>query len=301
VPELVGQLFGLAVVASAIRSFVPLYLAAVGGVFSERAGVVNVGIDGTMIFGAWFGAWGALRYGAPAGLALAVVAGMAVAAVHALATVTLRVDQLVSGVAINVLALGVPRYLSVVAYGQGAGSPAVPRLPALTVPRLGEMSPIVPLTVVLGVAAWLALNRTVPGLRLRSAGEDPLGAERLGVRVAAARYAGVVTSGAFAGLAGAYLSVELVGRYGEGMNQGRGFVALAALLLANRSVAGAVLSCLLFGWTEALTAHLRVGRIDNAFVQALPYVVTLVVLGLFLRRVRPPRAVGQAYEAGAPI
>jgi simple sugar transport system permease protein len=301
VPEIVGQLIGFAVIASAIRSFVPLFLATVGGVFNERSGVVNIGIDGIMIFGTWFGAWGALRYGAAAGLVIAVLAGLLVALIHAVATVTFRVDHIVSGVAINILALGVPRFLSIVAYGQGTQSPPVDQLPHFTLPKLGEMSPVVPLTLVLGVAAWYVLSRTVLGLRLRSAGENPRAAESLGVRVVAMRYAGVLISGAFAGLAGAYLSVELVGQYNEGMNQGRGFIALAALILGNWSIGGAALASLLFGWTEALTVFLRVSWIDNAFIQSLPYIVTLVVLALFFRRVRPPKAVGQAYEAGAPV
>ena len=161
--------------------------------------------------------------------------------------------------------------------------------------------PVVPLTLVLGVVAWYVLNRTVFGLRLRSSGENPRAAESLGVRVVAMRYAGVLISGAFAGLAGAYISIELVGQYNEGMNQGRGFIALAALILGNWSVVGAALASLLFGWTEALTVFLRVSWINNAFIQSLPYIVTLVVLALFFRRVRPPKAVGQAYEAGAPI
>ena len=300
-PEIVGQLIGFAVIASAIRSFVPLFLATVGGVFNERSGVVNIGIDGIMIFGTWFGAWGALRYGAAAGLVIAVLAGLLVALIHAVATVTFRVDHIVSGVAINILALGVPRFLSIVAYGQGTQSPPVDQLPHFTLPKLGEMSPVVPLTLVLGVAAWYVLSRTVLGLRLRSAGENPRAAESLGVRVVAMRYAGVLISGAFAGLAGAYLSVELVGQYNEGMNQGRGFIALAALILGNWSIGGAALASLLFGWTEALTVFLRVSWIDNAFIQSLPYIVTLVVLALFFRRVRPPKAVGQAYEAGAPV
>jgi general nucleoside transport system permease protein len=301
VPEIVGQLIGFAVIASAIRSFVPLFLATVGGVFNERSGVVNIGIDGIMIFGTWFGAWGALRYGAAAGLAIAVLAGLLVALIHAVATVTFRVDHIVSGVAINILAIGLPRFLSIVAYGQGTQSPPVDQLPHFTLPKLGEMSPVVPLTLVLGVAAWYVLSRTVLGLRLRSAGENPRAAESLGVRVVAMRYAGVLISGAFAGLAGAYLSVELVGQYNEGMNQGRGFIALAALILGNWSIGGAALASLLFGWTEALTVFLRVSWIDNAFIQSLPYIVTLVVLALFFRRVRPPKAVGQAYEAGAPV
>jgi general nucleoside transport system permease protein len=303
VPEIFGQLFGLAVIASLVRAFVPLFLATLGGLFNERSGIVNIGIDGMMIFGTWFGAWGSLRYGALAGLLIATLSGTLVALIHAVATVTFRVDQIVSGVAINILALGVPRFLSIVAFGEGqeTQSPAVPSLPKIDLPGLGEISPVVPLTIVLGVAAWWVLNRTVLGLRLRSAGENPRAAESLGVRVMNMRYVGVLVSGAFAGLAGGYLSVELVGQYTEGMNQGRGFIALAALILGNWSVIGVAFSCLLFGWTEALTVYLRVDWINNAFIASLPYIVTLVVLALFSRRVRPPKAVGQAYEAGSPV
>jgi ABC-type uncharacterized transport system permease subunit len=301
VPEIVGQLIGFAVIASAIRAFVPLFLATLGALFNERSGIVNIGLDGMMIFGTWFGAWGSLRWGPVVGFLVAILAGTLVALLHAVVTVTFRVDHIISGVAILILAVGVPRLLSVVAYGQGTQSPAVEQLPHFTLPRLGEMSPIVPLTLVLGVAAWFVLNRTVFGLRLRSAGENPRAAESLGVRVAAMRYAGVLLSGAFAGLAGAYISIELVGQYNEGMNQGRGFIALAALILGNWTVGGAALASLLFGWTEALTVFLRISWINNAFIQTLPYIVTLIVLALFFRRVRPPKAVGQAYEAGAPI
>jgi general nucleoside transport system permease protein len=301
VPDILVQLFGLATIASAIRAFVPLYLATLGGVFNERSGVVNIGIDGMMIFGTWFGAWGALQWGPEAGLLTAVAAGVAVAAIHAVATVTFRVDHIVSGVAINILAIGTPRFLSIAAYGQGTQSPQVPQLPKFEVPGLGEMSLMVPVTILLGVAAWFVLNRTVFGLRLRSAGENPRAAESLGVRVRGMRYGGVLISGAFAGLAGGYLSIELVGLYREGMNQGRGFIALAAVILGNWSPIGTAFACILFAWTEALTVFLRVDWINNAFIQSLPYIVTLVVLALFSRRVRPPKAVGQAYEAGSPV
>jgi general nucleoside transport system permease protein len=301
VPEIVGQLIGFAVIASTIRAFVPLFLATLGAVFNERSGIVNIGLDGMMIFGTWFGAWGSLRWGPVVGFLVAILAGTMVGLLHAIVTVTFRVDHIISGVAINILALGVPRFLSIIAFGQGTQSPAVEQLPHFTLPRLGEMSPIVPLTLVLGVVAWFVLNRTVFGLRLRSAGENPRAAESLGVRVMAMRYAGVLLSGAFAGLAGAYISIELVGQYNEGMNQGRGFIALAALILGNWTVGGAALASLLFGWTEALTVYLRVSWINNAFIQTLPYIVTLIVLAVSFRRVRPPKAVGQAYEAGAPI
>jgi general nucleoside transport system permease protein len=301
VPDILVQLFGLATIASALRAFVPLYLATLGGVFNERSGIVNIAIDGMMIFGTWFGAWGAYKWGPVVGLLLAVASGVAVAAIHAMATITFRVDHIVSGVAINILAIGIPGFLSIVAYGQRTQSPQVSQLPRIDVPGLGEVSPVVPLTVVLGFGAWFVLSRTVFGLRLRSSGENPRAAESLGVRVKGMRWAGVLISGGFAGLAGGYLSIELVGLYREGMNQGRGFIALAALILGNWSPIGAVFSCLLFAWTEALTVFLRVSWINNAFIQSLPYIVTLIVLALFFRRVRPPKAVGQAYEAGSPV
>jgi simple sugar transport system permease protein len=301
VPDILVQLFGVATIAATIRAFVPLYLATLGGVFNERSGIVNIGIDGMMIFGTWFGAWGAYKWGPVVGLLLAVASGVAVAALHAMATITFRVDHIVSGVAINILAIGIPGFLSIVAYGQRTQSPQVSQLPKIDVPGLGEISPVVPLTILLGVGAWFVLSRTVFGLRLRSAGENPRAAESLGVRVKGMRWAGVLISGGFAGLAGGYLSIELVGLYREGMNQGRGFIALAALILGNWSPIGAAFSCLLFAWTEALTVFLRVDWINNAFIQSLPYIATLVVLALFSRRVRPPKAVGQAYEAGSPV
>jgi general nucleoside transport system permease protein len=301
VPDILVQLFGVATIASALRAFVPLYLATLGGVFNERSGIVNIGIDGMMIFGTWFGAWGAYKWGPVVGLLLAVAAGVAAAAIHGMATITFRVDHIVSGVAINILAIGIPRFLSIVAYGQGTQSPQVSQLPKIDVPGLGDISPVVPVTILLGFGAWFVLSRTVFGLRLRSAGENPRAAESLGVRVKGMRWAGVLISGGFAGLAGGYLSIELVGLYREGMNQGRGFIALAALILGNWSPIGAVFSCLLFAWTEALTVFLRVDWINNAFIQSLPYIVTLIVLAVFFRRVRPPKAVGQAYEAGSPV
>jgi general nucleoside transport system permease protein len=299
--DLLYQLFGVLTLAALVRAFVPLFLATLGGVFNERSGVVNIGLDGIMVFGTWFGAWGALRWGALAGLAVAVLAGTVVALIHAVATVTFRVDQIVSGVAINIIALGLPRFLSILAYEQPTQSPNVPKLPLIDLPVLGGVSPLLPFTLVLGAIAWFVVNRTVFGLRLRSSGENPRAAETLGVRVYAMRYAGTLVSGALAGLAGAYISIELVGQYTENMNQGRGFIALAALILGNWSVVGVALSCLLFAWTQALTVYLELPFLPNEVIQALPYLTTLLVLAVFYRRVRPPKAVGQAYEAGAPV
>jgi simple sugar transport system permease protein len=298
--DFLGSIIGVAVIAATIRSFTPLFMATLGGLFNERSGIVNIGLDGIMVFGTWFGAWGAIKFGAVNGLLIAMVAGVAVAAIHAVATIRFHVDQIVSGVAINIIAIGLPRFLSILAFGQPTQSPAVPHLPRITLPLLGQISLLVVFALLLGVAAWFVINRTVFGLRLRSSGENPRAAESLGVRVHAMRYAGVLISGALAGLAGAYISVELVGQYTENMNQGRGFIALAALILGNWSVVGVALSCLLFGWTQALSTYINVPFLPDEFIQTLPYIVTLVVLALFYRRVRPPKAVGQAYESGAP-
>ena len=270
--------------------------------FNERSGIVNIGIDGMMIFGTWFGAWGALQWGPVAGLLTAVAAGVAVAAIHAMATITFRVDHIVSGVAINILAIGIPRFLSIVAYGQGTQSPQVAAAPQDRPPRPGR-------DVDRGPGDHPARGRrpgscsTGPSSACASARPartpGPPRASASGSRACAGPACS--SPAAFAGLAGGYLSIELVGLYREGMNQGRGFIALAALILGNWSPIGAAFACLLFAWTEALTVFLRVDWINNAFIQSLPYIATLVVLALFSRRVRPPKAVGQAYEAGSPV
>jgi general nucleoside transport system permease protein len=223
VPEILLQLFGFATIASAIRAFVPLYLATLGGVFNERSGVLNIGIDGMMIFGAWFGAWGGAALGA--GRRAAGSGGRRHPGGphprrghHHLPGRPHRLRCRHQHPGDRPAAVPDDRHLR-------PGNPVaqVDQLPKFSLPRLGAISLVVPLTLLLGVAAWYVLSRTVFGLRLRSAGENPRAAETLGVRVVVMRYAGVLISGAFAGLAGGYLSIELAGLYREVCSCLRGY------------------------------------------------------------------------------
>jgi simple sugar transport system permease protein len=283
--------------ASALRMAVPVLICALGALYSERSGVVNIGLEGMMITGAFWGAFGALYAGPLAGIAFAVAAGMLMALLHAFVTVTCRIDQIVSGVAINILAFGLARFFCFSLYGMATNSPAVSALPKHSIAGLPELSVFVPLAFALTFLAWFVLERTVFGLRLKSAGENPAAADSLGVNVAFYQYAGVIVGGALAGLAGAYLSVEHTGMYVEGMTQGKGFIALAAMIFGNWRPGGTLLASLIFGCSEALSIRGIPGLpVPYQFIKMLPYVVTLAVLAGAGPKSRPPAAVGLPYS-----
>lgn len=296
--------------ASAIRMSIPLLLTANGAIFSERSGVVNIGLEGMMIVGSFWGALGSLYYGPAWGIILGIAAGMTLALIHALASITFRVDQIVSGVALNILAYGFTRFLSILFFKMATTSPHVPKLPALDLampeglkwlePLTTRVSPVVILALLLVPASWYLINRTTFGLRLRSVGENPLAADTLGINVTGMRYAGVLISGAFAGMAGAYLSVEHTGMYIEGMTQGKGFIALAAMIFGNWSPLGVLGSAALFGFAEALSFRVvREGiAIPYQFIKMIPYLLTVAVLAGVVRKAQPPAAVGVPYERG---
>lgn len=283
--------------ASALRMAAPVLICALGALYSERSGVVNIGLEGMMITGAFWGAFGALYGGPSAGVAIAIAAGMLMALLHAYVTVTCRVDQIVSGVAINILAFGLARFFCFSMYGMATNSPAVGSLPKHTIAGLPELSVFVPLAVVLALLTWFVLERTVFGLRLKSAGENPAAADSLGVDVTFYRYAGVAIGGALAGLAGVYLSVEHTGMYVEGMTQGKGFIALAAMIFGNWRPGGTLAASLLFGCSEALSIRGIPGLpVPYQFIKMLPYVLTLAVLAGAGPRSRPPASVGLPYS-----
>ena len=283
--------------ASALRLFVPVLLCALGALYSERSGVVNIGLEGMMLTGAFWGAFGALHGGPAAGVAMAVAAGILMALLHAVVTISCRIDQIVSGVAINILAYGLARFFSFSLYGTASTSPPVASFSKHSIAGLPELSFFVPLCFVLVFLSWFFLERTVFGLRLKSCGENPAAADSLGINVTACRYAGVLISGALAGLAGAYLSVEHTGMYVEGMTQGKGFIALAAMIIGNWKPGGALAASLLFGLSEALSIRGIPGLpIPYQFVKMLPYLLTLAVLSGAGRRTRPPAAVGLPYS-----
>ncbi len=317
--EIIGSLFSVALLASAIRVTMPILLAALGAVYSERGGVVNIGLEGMMIMGTFFGAVGNYVFAerfptlaaavpdlAPlAGVLAAMAAGLLFALIHALVTVTFRVDQIISGVALNLLAVGLARFLNILFFHVATQSPGVRGFTPIDIPGLKEIPALVPIvtgispmilaTLVLVIGSQWVLLRTRFGLRLRAVGEYPLAADTLGIHVYRMRYAGVLLSGALAGMAGAYLSIEQAHLYFEGMTQGRGFIALAAMIFGNWWPIGALGASALFGYFDALS--LRVVRlpVPYQFISALPYIVSILVLAGFVRRARPPAADGVPY------
>jgi general nucleoside transport system permease protein len=299
-------------IAIGLRYFTIIYLTGLGGLFSERSGIVNIGLEGLMITGTVMGAWGTFEWGPVAGLLIGAGAGLAFSLVHALATVTFRVDHIVSGVVINVVAVGLARFLSTTFFGQATQSePSLPHFDKFDVPLLSalpwgldrafeDMSPIVPLAFLVTIPVVFVLNRTRFGLRLMSAGENPEATRTLGVRVAPLRYTGVAISGTLAGFAGAFLAIEVNELYQEGQTQGLGFIALAALILGNWKPIPLMMGALLFGFAQAIPLRLGdaplITLLPEQFIRMIPYVVTIIAIAGFVGRVQPPAAAGKAYE-----
>jgi general nucleoside transport system permease protein len=305
-----------AAIAIGLNYFTILFLTGLGGLFSERSGIVNIGLEGLMIVGTIMGVWGSFRFGPVAGLLIGSTSGLAFSLVHALATVTFGVDQIVSGVVINIVAVGLARFLSQLFFGQATQSDTdVPALHHLDIPiasslPLGigrafqDMSPLVLVALALVLPAFFVLRRTRFGLRLRACGENPEAARTLGVRVHAYRYAGVAISGALAGLSGAFLSIEVNGVFTEGQTQGLGFIALAALILANWEPWRLLVASMLFGFAEAIPLRLAdapvISVLPEQFIRMIPYALTIVAIAGFVGRVEPPEAAGRAYSGSAP-
>ena len=281
----------LALLFSAIRLATPLLLAALGGLFSERSGVINIGLEGLMLSGAFTAAVMTHYSGNPwVGLLAAILAGIGVALIHAVACIRYRADQVVSGTAINILFLGVPALLSGAMFASTGATPQVPK------EQLLPLAPIV-LAFALVPVTWWVLNRTPFGLRLRAVGENPEAADTAGVNVARIRYAGVLLSGALAAIGGAYLSIGQSSLFTRNMTAGRGFIALAALIFGKWRPVQTMLACLLFGFAEALSIQMQgVSQIPVQFIQIVPYVLTIVVLAGFIGHSRAPRALGVPYQ-----
>ncbi|HYH90453.1 MAG TPA: ABC transporter permease [Solirubrobacteraceae bacterium] len=296
-----------ALLAAALRYATPLIFAALGGVTSERAGVVNIGLEGMMLTGAFFGAWGAdLTSSWIGGIAIGLAAGAALGLVHAIFAVSLRADQIVSGTAINFLAIGITGFLFVKQYGtQGTPNdlPAIPNvhLPIGWIPFVGEALEDLNLLIWVGLIAAAVLSlflfRTRGGLRLRSVGENPLAADTAGISPIRVRYLAVIASGAFAALGGVFLSIGFVHSFNENMTVGKGFIGLAVVIVGKWKPGGAVAAALLFGFSSALAQRLAVTSPSIAtLLQALPYVITLIAVAGVVGRSRPPAADGIPYE-----
>jgi general nucleoside transport system permease protein len=363
-------------VSGALELAIPIGLAGLGGLWAERAGVVNIGLEGMMVLGTWFGAWGGYQWGPWTGVVFGILGGAIGGLLHALVTVSFGVNHIVSGVAINILAVGVTRYLSNFTFAEAEGgssrqSPRIDSITDITVPGLSDwmsdlqarhwffvsdlagflggfvtgLSLLTVVALALIPVTWWALWRTAFGLRLRSCGENPIAAESLGVNVYKYKYIAVVVSGGLAGLAGAFLAIVSTGIYQEGQTGGRGYIGLAAMIFGNWMPGGMALGAGLFGFTDSLKLRgggenvhamllflamllvllvvwqLRrkkyvsavisavvsaglfawyslVDEVPSQFVDAAPYVTTLLVLALSAQRLRMPKADGETYRKG---
>jgi len=297
--------------------FTIIYLTGLGGLFSERSGIVNIGLEGMMIIGTVTGAYGTVTWGPFWGLVFGAACGALYALIHAVATITFRVDQIVSGVVINLAAVGIARFLSQLFFGQATQSdPGAPHFHTVTLPLLSklpwglgaaftDLSPVIIFAFLMVFPVTFVLGRTRFGLRLRSAGENPEATATLGVRVAPLRYAAVMLSGAFAGTAGAFLAFEVNDHWREGQTLGLGFIALAALILSNWNPKRLMAAAMLFGFAEGVPLYLSdapiIRLLPPQFIRMTPYVVTIVAIAGFVGKVRPPAAAGKAYEGGSAI
>ena len=297
-----------ALTAAMLRFATPLAFGAMGGIFSERSGVVNIGLEGMMLSGAFFGVLGADKLGSWAlGLLCAALAGGLFALVHAFFAIHLRADQIIGGTAINFLALGITGYLFVDIYGGEGTPPNISEIPDVHLdflkdwyfvgPVFGQLNLMIWLAFFTIVATWFVLFKTPVGLRIRAVGEHPRAAETVGISVYATRYAAVTLSGVLAALGGAYLSIGFVHSFNQNMTVGRGYIALAAVIFGNWRPFGAAMACLLFGFSSALAQRLpEYSESAAVLFTALPYVLTLIAVAGVIGRSIPPAAVGRPYK-----
>lgn len=297
------DIINIALLFAAIRAATPLVFAALGGLFSERSGVINIALEGLMLAGAFTAAVVTFQTGDPyLGMFLGIVAGGVLALVYAVACLKFEADQVVAGMAINFLMIGLPALISGVLYDSTGSTPQIDK--AFKLPMIGNQLSyasilafaIVPLT-------WYILYRTPFGLRLRATGENPQAADSAGVNVTKLRYVAVIISGLLAAAGGAYLSIGQSSLFTKQMTAGRGFIALAALILAKWKPVPVLIACMFFGFMEALTIAIQ-GKykmpsgepIPIQFIEMIPYVLTIIVLAGFIGASRAPKALGIPYK-----
>lgn len=302
-------LFGMSALNFTLRAAIPLILGAMSGILCERSGIINIGIEGMMLSGA-FAAFAAKtatnHWPLPASLlfstGITLLTGAALGLLHAAFCIRLRMDQIISGTIFIILANGVTAYFfnrDAMAEGKFGAIP-LPFLSDLPVlgPLLFAKPPITYAALILVFLIAFALVRTRWGLRTRAVGEHPGAADTMGINVLRLRYLNTALGGALAGLGGGFLVLEAVGQFQEGMTAGRGFISLAAVIFGNWNPVGALGAAILFGYTQAVQNELLLAQasaLPRQFVSMLPYVVTIIAVSGFVGRVRPPAAAGQPY------
>jgi ABC-type uncharacterized transport system permease subunit len=307
VHELLEVLTSTALYAAAVRLAVPVFLAALGETFAERAGLVNVGLEAMMLAGAFGAILGAYLAGDwLVGVAVGLGFGLLVAALQALFAIRLEADQIVSGIALNIAVLGLTAFLARTIW-DGGNVPQVDHTNAVSLPGLGDLpllgpvlfqqNPLVYATYLLAVIGWWLLVRTRWGLELRGCGEDPRACDSLGIPVLARRWQVMAVCGALAALGGVTIALAELYTWADGMSGGRGFIALAVVIIARWSPSRAVLAALLFGGCEALALRMQATTtaVPYELLLTLPYLVTLLVYAGVVGRTIPPAALGRPY------
>ncbi|MFZ1240293.1 MAG: ABC transporter permease [Anaerolineae bacterium] len=303
-------LFGISALNFTLRAAVPLILGALSGILCERSGIINIGIEGMMLAGAFAGFvakvatnhW-PLLLSLLFGVLIALVVGGLMGLLHATLSTRFKMDQIISGTVMIILATGFSSYLfdrNAIAEGKFSAVhiPFLADIPVIG-PVLFKNPPITFLTLILVFVVHYALFYTRWGLRTRAVGEHPRAADTVGINVNRYRYVNTVIGGMLAGLAGGFLVLEAVGQFQEGMTAGRGFISLAAMIFGNWNPFGALGAAILFGYTQALQNELLlagVTTVPRQFISMLPYVVTIIAVSGFVGRVRPPAAEGKVYE-----
>jgi simple sugar transport system permease protein len=302
--------------AATLRYATPLTFAAIGGLYCERSGVINIALEGMLLTGAYFGIWGAIWAHSWAGgaawvvgLGTAMLAGMIMAAIHAVWSIHFKVDQIISGTAINFLALGLTGYLFIQKYGDTGTPGNVPDygIPDIHInflkhwtfigPIIGQLNLMIWVSFALLVGTYIFVFRTPYGLRLRAVGEHPRAADTVGISVYKVRYTAVIASGAIAAMGGAYLSIGFVHSFNENMTHGIGFIGLAALVFGKWRPFPTWAATLLFGFSSALADRLpsAYGNQWGTLFQALPYALTLIAVAGVIGRSIGPAAAGRPY------
>jgi len=292
----------LAILASTIRLAIPYTLAGLGGTYSERSGVVNIGLEGQMLTGAFTAVAVANISGSPwLGLLAAILVGMLLGLIHGVVCITFKADQIVSGLAIIIFAAGITVFCSWLMFGQtqikveaALRVPVIHDIPAFKL-LFSEIPPLVFLTAIIVIASHFIIFKTVFGLRLRSVGEHPKAADTLGINVYRMRYIAVIISGGLAGMAGAYLSLEHAHYFVKGISAGRGFIGLASMIFGKWTPLGTAGAGLLFGFGEAIKPYLP-KVVPSQFIDMIPYILTILVLAGAIGRATPPATIGIPYS-----
>lgn len=286
----------ISLILATLRQAAPIMITALGGMFSEVTGVVNIGLEGMMLMGAFTAAVGSYYTGSPiVGVLAGMIAGGLMALIHGILSIKYKGNQTVSGVAINLFASGFTIFMLRVLFNQSGNSPAVEKAP-----QFMGMSIIV--FIIYAISAWTIwfLYKTKTGLRMRAVGEHPLAADTVGIDVYKIRYFGVIMSGVLAGLGGAYLSIGALNQFTKEMSAGRGFIALAALVFGKWKPKGVIAASLLFGFADALQVIIQqyVKSIPPQFIQMIPYVLTILALAGVVGKAVAPKAAGVPYDKG---